>query len=133
MQEMEDFIKSWSDTSGIKNIFLSLKDFMEAQKDTVFVFNARPGVTYSLRATLPTQKDRPLYAMMDVIDDDPQDRWLSVCFFGEMITDPDEMGDLIPDGLVGEDGYCFDITDTDQTMVNCVKARLKEAYQSAAG
>jgi hypothetical protein len=38
--------------------------------------------------------------MVDVIDDDPEVRWLSVCFYGEMITDPDEAGELIPEGLL---------------------------------
>ena len=133
MQEMENFIESWQDTNGIKSIFLRLKNFLATQKEAVLSFNARPGVSYSLRAAHPGQKDRSLYVMADVVDDDPNDRWLSVCFFGDMITDPEEIGDLIPDGLLGEDGYCFDITKPDDKLTGYVEARIEEAYNSAAG
>jgi len=88
---------------------------------------------FLLRAAHPGQKDRSLYVMADVVDDDPRDRWLSVCFFGDMITDPEEKGDLIPDGLLGEDGYCFDITEPDDKLATYVEARIEEAYHSAAG
>jgi len=133
MQEMENFIESWQDTNGMKSIFLLLKNFIVAQKEADLSFNARPGVSYSLRAAHPGQKDRSLYVMTDVVDDDPNDRWLSVCFFGDMITDPEEKGDLIPGGLLGEDGYCFDITEPDDKLATYVEARIEEAYQSATG
>ncbi len=133
MQEMEHFIESWQDTNGMKSVFLQIKIFFEAQKEAELSFNARPGVSYSLRAAHPGQKDRSLYVMADVVDDDPKDRWLSVCFFRDMITDPEEKGDLIPDGLLGEDGYCFDITEPDEKLVAYVKIRIEEAYHSAAG
>ena len=130
---MENFIKSWNDINGMKNVFLRLKNFLETQKEADLSFNARPGVSYSLRAVHPAQKDRSLYVMADVVDDDPNDRWLSVCFYGDMITDPEEKGDLIPGGLLGEDGYCFDITDPDDNLTGYVEARIEEAYQRAAG
>ena len=133
MQEMEHFIESWQDTNGMKSIFLRIKNFLEAQKGAELSFNARPEVSYSLRAAYPGQKNRSLYVMADVVDDDPKDRWLSVCFFKDMITDPEEKGDLIPDGLLGEDGYCFDITEPDEKLVAYVKGRIEEAYHSAAG
>ena len=44
-----------------------------------------------------------LFAIIDVIDDDPQARWLSVCFYGDMITDPEGRGEVIPGGLAGAD------------------------------
>ncbi len=130
MQEMESFIESWQDNNGMKSIFLRLKSFLGTQKEAELSFNARPGVSYSLRATHPDQKDRSLYVMADVVDDDPNDRWLSVCFFGDMI---EEKGDLIPEGLLGEDGYCFDITEPDDKLAAYVEARIDEAYHSAAG
>ena len=70
--------------------------------------------------------------MADVIDDDPTERWLSVCFYGDMVTDPDEKGDLIPEGLMGDDGYCFDLDEYDEEGVEYIKARLTEAFESAA-
>jgi len=81
MQEMENFIESWQDTNGMKSTFLRLRNFLATQKEADLSFNARPGVSYSLRAAHPGQKDRSLYVMADVVDDDPNDRWLSVCFF----------------------------------------------------
>ena len=66
-----------------------------------------------------------------IIDDDPSERWLSVCFYGEMITDPDEAGDLIPEGLLGEDGYCFDLYEYDPDEVAYLKQRLSQARENA--
>lgn len=70
--------------------------------------------------------------MVDVIDDDPANRWLSVCFYGEMISDPDENGDFVPEGLLGEDALCFDIDAWEDDLLVYVEKRLDEAY-SAAG
>jgi hypothetical protein len=69
--------------------------------------------------------------MIDVIDDDPGQRWLSVCFYGDMIEDPAELGDLIPEGLLGADGYCFDITESDDQVQDYVSERIREAYVKA--
>ena len=68
--------------------------------------------------------------MIDVIDDDPKERWLSVCFYGDTIIDPDEEGDLIPEGLLGDDGYCFDLVDADKFLMTYVRQRIQEAYKS---
>jgi ADP-ribose pyrophosphatase YjhB (NUDIX family) len=97
-----------------------------------FDWKARPGVTYSLRAAHAAQKNRSLFAMVDVIDDDPENRWLSVCFYGEMITDPEERGDEVPGGLLGEDASCFDVDAWDEELLAYVEARLAEAHASAA-
>jgi hypothetical protein len=70
--------------------------------------------------------------MVDIIDDDPSDRWLSVCFYGEMISDPDDMGDFVPEGLLGEDAHCFDIEEWDEEQLQYVLDRLDEAYGHAA-
>ena len=70
--------------------------------------------------------------MADVIDDDPKERWLSVCFYGDMVTDPEERGDLIPEGLLGDDGYCFDLDEYDEEGLNYILARLTEAHAKAA-
>ena len=70
--------------------------------------------------------------MVDVIDDDPESRWLSVCFYGDDITDPDELGDLVPQGLLGEDGYCFDVTEHDARIIAYLGDRIGEAYARVA-
>ena len=117
--ELNAFIEEWKET-GEKNreTFLHFKEYLAGKEGVTLEFIPRAGVTYSLRAVHAAQKKRGLFAMVDVIEDNP--RWLSVCFYGEMITDPEEKGDFVPEGLLGEDAVCFDIEE-----------RLDEAHRSA--
>jgi hypothetical protein len=129
---VEHFIHTWTETeSGTKQAFSELYEHLKTLDDTTLDFNERPGVSYSLRPKHKSQKTRSLFAMVDVIDDNPGERWLSVCFYGEMVTDPDEAGDLIPEGLLGEDGYCFDLSEYDQDEIQYLKDRLSEAHENA--
>jgi hypothetical protein len=106
--ELNRFLELWEDSGkGTKRAFLSLKDHLCSMPNVRLSFHARPGITYSLRASNPVHHDRELFVMTDVIDDEPENRWLSVCFYEEMITDPEERGDVVPQGLLGKDGYCF--------------------------
>ena len=68
--------------------------------------------------------------MVDVIEDDP--RWLSICFYGEMIADPEEKGDFVPEGLIGEDAVCFDLEQRDEALIRYIETRMDEAYRNAA-
>jgi hypothetical protein len=130
---MKKFIDEWEENdTRTKQAFTELLDHLNSLEDTTLDFNARPGVSYSLRPRHTHQTERSLFAMVDVIDDDPKERWLSVCFYGEMITDPDEAGDLIPEGLMGEDGYCFDLYEYDLGEMAYLKERLTQAHQNAA-
>lgn len=129
--EMESFVNEWSeDTDGCRQVFLKLKSHLEQYNDIVLDFVPRPGVTFSLRAARPEQKKRPLFALIDVIDENP--RWLSVCFYEDLITDPEELGDTVPQGIMGEDGYCFDVESGDPSFVQYLCRRIKEAYEKAA-
>jgi hypothetical protein len=130
---MKKFIDEWEENdTRTKQAFTELLDHLNSLEDTTLDFNARPGVSYSLRPRHANQTERSLFAMVDVIDDDPKERWLSVCFYGEMITDPEETGDLIPEGLMGEDGYCFDLYEYDPGEMAYLKERLTQAHQNAA-
>ena len=132
MDEVKQFLDEWTDDAlGVKSVFQFLLGGLQEKADVHHEWVARPGITYSLRAKHGNQKDRPLFVMLDIIDDDPQQRWLSVCFYGDMITDPDELGDLIPGGLLGSDGHCFDISERDDTLMEYVGARIQEAYENA--
>ena len=127
--ELDRFLESWKDSDkGTKRAFVSLKDHLSAIPNARLSFHARPGITYSLRASNPAHNDRELFVMTDIIDDDPENRWLSVCFYEEMITDPEERGDVIPQGLLGKDGYCFDVEEWDEDLVAYLKERMDEAY-----
>ena len=129
-KELNTFIAEWAETpEKNKKIFLDFKKHLTGQDGVTLDFIARPGVTYSLRAVQANQKDKELFVMVDVIED--TSRWLSVCFYGDMITDPDEKGDFVPGGLLGADAICFDLEEPDETMIAYVKARLDEAWQSA--
>ena len=131
LQEVKKFIEQWPESpEKNKQIFIRLKDFLNAKPGIIFEFVAREGLTYSLRAKHKNQKNKPLFAMLDVIEDTP--RWLSVCFYGEYITDPDEAGDYVPEGLLGEDAVCFDLEEYDEDAIKYVEARLTEAHENAS-
>jgi len=129
--ELTQFVDQWTaDGAGTRDAFIIFKRHLENMPDVVISFKARPGISYSLRAARPGQQQE-LFVMVDVIDDDPDNRWLSVCFYGEMITDPDELGDLIPGGLLGEDGHCFDLNESDDAMIAYLQKRMDEACRAA--
>ncbi len=131
--EIKSFIDSWSgDTVPMRDCFQRLYQEMSSLSGVSFSFVARPGVSYSIRPRHTAQKDRDLFAIVDVIDDDPEDRWLSVCFYGDMISDPDGRGEVIPGGLAGSDGYCFDLYDYDEEYTAYITERIKEAGTAAA-
>ena len=131
-QQIESFLEAWRGNSqSTKESFVRLKRHLADKDELTFVFKARPGVSYSLRAKHALQKKRELFVIMDVIDDDPEKRWLSICFYPDMITDPEERGNIIPLGLLGEDGYCFDYEEWDEEFVRYLEVRLDEAHENA--
>ncbi len=129
--ELNAFIKEWEETpEKNREVFLHFRDYLSKKEDVTLEFIPRPGLTYSLRAVHAAQKERGLFVMVDVIEDSP--RWLSVCFYGEMITDPEENGDFVPEGLLGDDAVCFDIEAWDKALIRYIENRLDEAWRSAA-
>lgn len=131
--EVDTFIEQWqAGDNGMKDCFLALYHTVSHLAGTSLSFVGRPGVSYSLRPRHANQQDRELFAIIDVIDDEPEARWLSVCFYGDMICDPEERGEVIPGGLAGSDGYCFDLYEADDAAVSYLKARLEEAWSRAA-
>lgn len=127
----DDLIEGWSqDPAQVKRAFLHLTGFLSERSGVVLRLKSRPGVSYSLRASLKDQGDeaRPLFALVDVVDDDPGQRWLSVCFYEDRVSDPLEMGNIVPKGLLGEDGYCFDVTEYREEMMAYLEERILEAY-----
>lgn len=128
---MVSFIAEWAESpEQTKKAFIELKEHLESMAGVGLSFHPRPGLTYSLRAAHARQKDKPLFVMVDVIEDTP--RWLSVCFYGDMISDPEERGDFVPGGLLGQDARCFDINQYSNEALQSVKAKMDEAYAAAA-
>jgi hypothetical protein len=129
--ELEAFLSDWEDCDSRK-AFLEFRSALESVEGVALGFKARPGITYSLRGAHPAQQGRELFALVDVIDDDPEQRWLSVCFYDDMVTDPDEQGDWVPGGLMGEDARCFNVDELDEDLVAYVAERILEAGAGAA-
>ena len=130
-KDIESFVAQWpvvQDSS--RRIFVELKTFLQRQAGSTLNFKPRPGVTYSLRARHLNQLHKPLFVMIDVIDDEP--RWLSVCFYGQMVTDPENRGDYVPGGLLGEDGLCFDVEGESEELLAYLKKRIIEAHNAAS-
>ena len=126
LEQLTAFLNNWSeDRYGIRNGFITLKQTMESEPGVSLEFAPRDGLTYSLRGIHVDQEDRPLFAMVDVIEGDP--RWLSVCFYADLIDDPEEIGDFVPAGLLGEDAICFDVEEYSERVINYLQARLIEA------
>lgn len=129
-QHIESFVHDWPPSSRqSRDCFVALWQYLRNLPEGRLEFHARPGVSYSLRGVHRRQSRQPLFVMVDVIDDEP--RWLSVCFYGEAVTDPEERGDPVPGGLLGEDGLCFDIEGSGQTILGYVQDRIGEAYGAA--
>ena len=129
--EMSGFIETWkNDPSKIKRTFFIVMDRLKTTDGTILNFISRPGVSYSLRVSLKNRREKSpsLFALVDIIDDDPDNRWLSICFYEEMVTDPDELGNLVPNGILGVDGYCFDLYEDDSSFASYVERRIEEAY-----
>lgn len=132
-QEIESFLEDWQgDTQPMRDWLRLFYQELSSMEGVTLTFVARPGVSYSIRPVHENQTERDKFAIVDVIDDDPSERWLSVCFYEDMITDPNERGELIPGGLSGSDGYCFDMYENDETLGRELLDRLKEAGAAAA-
>jgi hypothetical protein len=131
-KEITSFLNDWPDSSPqCRQAFVEILTFIRRQEGSSVEFHARPEITYSLRAVHHSQTGQSLYALVDVIEDEP--RWLSVCFYNEMVTDPQELGDCVPGGLLGEDGLCFDTETATSELLIYLKERIVEAYRAVQG
>ncbi len=131
LQELEKFIEEWQDGPELtKKSFLYLKKELESFNGVILDFKSRHGLTYSLRGSHSNQTEKPLFVMIDVIEGEP--RWLSVCFYAQMISDPEERGDFVPQGLLGEDAICFDLEEYSQEHLLYLQKRIESAFDKAS-
>ena len=132
-QEMQTLLQNWTvDPIGARPRFEQFAAFLAQRDGVTLSFKSRPGISYSLRARHAAQKERELFVLVDVVDDDPENRWLSVCFYADMVTDPDNIGDFVPKGLMGADACCLTLDEDDENMAQYILARLTEAADAAA-
>lgn len=128
-REIELFIKQWPGSlDRCREVFEDFYTFLAQLEGGAVEFHSRPGITYSLRGVPEKESPFPLFVMIDVIEDRP--RWLSVCFYEQMVRDPDGRGDSVPGGLLGEDGLCFDIESFDAELIGYLKERIGEAARA---
>lgn len=111
MSELDSFLEEWKDESGCKELFCAVRS-LAAELGLNADYIGRPGVSHSLRLGVPGA-ERPFFAMADVIDDDPDARWLSICMYADVAEDPEERGDVVPKGLNDQDAACFDVDEPD--------------------
>ncbi|RLB18677.1 MAG: hypothetical protein DRG82_03315 [Deltaproteobacteria bacterium] len=133
-EELQLFLNAWNGENGtIKCIFLQFQSILAELPGVVFDFVSRPGVSISLRAERVFQGNTALFALVDVVDDDPESRWLSVCFPSVVVSDPQGLGNLISEGISGRDGYCFDVFEEDASFFKYLEERIREAFERSKG
>jgi len=135
-EEMLYFLESWTDDpQNMKDAFIKLKEKLLSKKNVSLSFYSRPGVSYSMRASAGNSDgtNMSLFALVDVVDDQKESRWLSVCFYSYLVSDPDDEGNLVPKGILGEDGYCFDLFEYDTALISYIEQRVDEAFDNVAG
>ncbi len=124
--KIDTWLENWIvDPLNAKFAFMTYYNFLQGQ-NTVLEFIERPGISYSLRAKYEEQ-ERPLVVLLDVVDDDADERWLSVCFYADTVQDPKELGDFVPKGLMGQDALCLNLDEDDDGMRTYILERIREA------
>lgn len=100
---------------------------------TVLDLVDRPGISRSVRASIiPPKKDgRPVFSVLDIITPKDGDWYISFCFYEDEISDPDELGECVPFGLFGENGYCFNLEEFDLSLLDYLSNRIDEARKKA--
>lgn len=135
-RQFSEFLEQWpAHQGGLKRAYVQLMAWAEVLPGAQVSFLARPGVSHSLRFDLaprPSGRQRPVFFLVDVVDDGGE-RFLSVCFYEDEITDPRDLGNAIPQGLFQETGYCFDLEDDDPGFLAYLRQRLGEAHAAARG
>lgn len=132
---LEQFLEQWpAGQAGLKKSLLAYRQGVLELRGVSEAFLPRPGVSYSLRWDLdprPGGRRRPLFALADVVPLGQDEMMLSVCFYADEISDPEEVGNAIPRGLFDETGYCFDLEGEDPDLVAYCLTRVAEALEAA--
>jgi len=55
-----------------------------------------------------------------------------VCFYADAVSDPEGLGNLIPGGIMGNDGYCFDVFEQNASLLQYLEERIREASKREA-
>lgn len=124
---MNAFLREWrTDRNMVKTACKELFAHMSGLPGLRLAYLYRPGISLSLRA-LPEDNPEKIVALLDIIDDDPEERWISLCFDASRVHDTEGMGDMVPQGLQGADAVCFDYDADNPVLLAYLKVRLSEA------
>lgn len=136
---LERYLAQWSpQEEALRRALETLVERARSLADVSMTLVPRPGVSHSLRFGLeppPPGRGRPVFLLVDVVEA-AEERFLSVCFYAEEVDDPRELGEVIPQGLLGEDGYCFDLDRDgaqDPELVDYLCQRITLAHARASG
>ena len=130
LEVVQAYLTRWqADPKRVRPFFARLLEALRGPENEM-EFVERDGVSASLRAKIPgpnkSAASGELFCLVDVVED-VDGRWLSVCFYADTVSDPEERGNLVPLGLLGEDGYCFDVEEPDSVLEDYVLERIDEA------
>ena len=130
---LDELAAAWpDDQKDLWAVFRELTEAAQSLPGARLSLVSRPGVSHSLRAALDRPSSpRPVFFLVDVVVSEADPWFLSVCFYEDEITDPDELGNAIPQGLFEETGYCFDVEELEPDLNAYLKQRLAEAHQRA--
>jgi hypothetical protein len=133
MREIDEFIKSWviditdEDRAEVKNIFIALYQCFK-DSNLPMKWLARPGSCYSL--CVSEQNSTSAFARLDVVDDDPEERWLSLCIKKALADDPANYGEVVPKILDEQDALCFAIDESNENIKVYLQTLLKKAINN---
>lgn len=132
--DFSELFDAWPQNQGpLKVVFKDLTAKALAKSGARGEMVSRPGVSYSFRASAngSAERNRPLFFLVDVVVSSAEPWFLSACFYEDEVSDPEELGNAIPEGLLGETGYCFDVEEPDDDLIAYIKLRMDEAYLAA--
>jgi len=132
---LNGIIESWpEDQKSLRDIFLSLARSITEPAGVRWEIVSRSGISHSLRANVldPDQiRKRSVYTVLDVVCPVEGDWFLSLCFYNDEVSDPEELGNPVPRGLYDEDARCFDLGTDDLWMADYLRDRVAEALEAA--
>lgn len=118
MLDIDNFLLNWGEDSlEVKELFTRLYGLLRQCPALTLSWNARPEVVYALRATLKEAKSADIsgdIARMDIIDDDPEERWLSIRLNAALAGRCRKDWEVLPGGLSGHDALCIDVDEQEE-------------------
>lgn len=117
MSEIDAFLQNWGeDSQEVRELFHRLYSLLRDCPLLTLRWKAEPGVVYSLRGALKEARTDDLsgdIVRIDVVDDDPEERWLSIRLTAALGDAPGETWETLPGALSGRAAFCLDVDECD--------------------